>query len=84
MDETCRLTGYSRKYVINLMNGKIRFRVRKGRGKTYTDSTRQMRVSLWREAGCPCAPYLKALMPRGIDEYSSTVAVIKPREKEHS
>ncbi len=51
LDEICRLTGYSRKYVINLPNGKVRFRVRKGRGKTYTDSTRQTLVSLWREAG---------------------------------
>ena len=82
LDEICHMTGYSRKYVINLLNGKIRFRVRKGRGKTYTDSTRQTLVSLWREAGCPCAPYLKALMPRWIDEYSSTVVVIKAREKE--
>ena len=39
-------------------------------------------LSLWREAGCPCAPYLKARVQRGINEYSSTVDVIKSHEKD--
>ena len=68
------MTGYSRKYVTHLPNGKIRFHVRKGRGKTCTDAVRRTPVSLWREAGCPCVPYLEARVP--------TAVMIKAREKE--
>ena len=35
LDEVQETTGFTRKYVTNLLNGNIRYRARKGRGKTY-------------------------------------------------
>ena len=35
LTEVCGTTGYSRKYVIKLLAGAVRYRERKGRGKTY-------------------------------------------------
>ena len=82
IDEVCSTTGLSRKYVINLLNGKIRYREHKGRGKTYDAKISELLKKIWREAGCPCAPYFKAAAEQWISEYSQTVALIKPADKE--
>ena len=37
LDEVCETLCYTRKYVIKLMTGHIRYRERKGRGRTYSD-----------------------------------------------
>ena len=38
LDEVCETLGYTRKYVIKLLTGNIRYRERKGRGRTYGTS----------------------------------------------
>ena len=76
IDEVMETTGFSRKYVINLLNGKIEYRERKGRGKTYHDSTKQVLAAIWTEAGCPCTPYFKAEIGRWVEEYEQYVANI--------
>ena len=81
IDEVMETTGVTRKYVINLLNGKIEYRERKGRGKTYDDETGPVLAAIWREAGCPCAPYFKAEVERWVDEYEHYVANIAPTVK---
>ena len=78
LTEVCETTGYSRKYVIKLLNGTIRYRERKGRGKTYKGKTPEVLKSVWLEACCPCAPYFKADIARWIDEYVALVANVDP------
>ena len=39
LDEVCETLCYTRKYVIKLMTGNIRYRERRGRGRTYSDPT---------------------------------------------
>ena len=46
LTEVCETTGYSRKYVIKLLNGTIRYRERKGRGKTYKGKTPEVLKSV--------------------------------------
>ena len=41
LDEICKTVGLTRKYVIKLMTGNIRYRERKGGGKSYSDSVRR-------------------------------------------
>ena len=81
IDEVMETTGFTRKYVINLLNGKVEYRERKGRGKTYDDGTRPVLAAIWREAGCPCTPYFKAEIERWVDEYEQYVANIAPTVK---
>ncbi len=38
LDEVCETLGHTRKYVIKLLTGNIRYRERKGRGRTYGSS----------------------------------------------
>ena len=42
LDEVCETLCYTRKYVIKLMTWNVRYRERKGRGRTYKDEARQM------------------------------------------
>lgn len=81
IDEVMETTGFTRKYVINLLNGKIEYRERKGRGKTYDNETRPVLAAIWREAGCACTPYFKAEIERWVDEYEQYVANIAPTVK---
>ena len=81
IDEVMETTGLTRKYVINLINGKIDYRERKGRGKTYRDDAKPVLAAIWREAGCPCTPYFKAEIDRWVDEYEQYVANIAPAVK---
>ena len=81
IDEVMETTGFTRKYVINLLNGKIEYRERKGRGKTYGDETRPVLAAIWREARCPCTPYFKAEIELWVDEYEQYVANIAPAVK---
>ena len=74
INETIKTTRLSRKYVINLLNGKIVYRVRKGRGKVYKDEAKKALVQVWYEAGCPCAPYFKAGIDMWVSEYTQYVA----------
>ena len=39
LDEVCETLGYTRKYVIKLLSGNIRYRERKGRGRTGQDKS---------------------------------------------
>ena len=81
IDEVMDTTGFTRKYVINLLNGRIDYRERKGRGKTYNDEAKPVLAAIWREAGCPCTPYFKAEIDRWVDEYEQYVANIAPPVK---
>ena len=81
IDEVMDTTGFTRKYVINLLNGRIDCRGRKGRGKTYNDEAKPVLAAIWREAGCPCTPYFKAEIDRWVDEYEQYVANIAPPVK---
>ena len=81
IDEVVDTVGISRKYAINLLNGNIDFRERKGRGKTYKDDVRPVLAAIWNEAGCPCAPYFKAEIGRWVEEYAQYVANIPDRVK---
>lgn len=55
IDEVMETTGFTRKYVINLLNGKVEYRERKGRGKTYDDETRPA-LSRWVASTCAPSP----------------------------
>lgn len=76
ISEVCETTRYSRKYVINLLNGRVRYRKRRGRGKRYGDAEARVLAAIWREAGCMCAPYLHADIAMWLDEYERYVANI--------
>jgi len=39
--------------------------------------------AVWREAGCPCAPYLKADIARWVEEYAAFVATVAPEVREN-
>ena len=81
LDEMCRTVGMTRKYVIKLLSGNIKYRERKGRGKTYDDKALDMLKKVWIEAGCPCLPYFKAQVGMWVDEYDAHVAVIPDSTK---
>ena len=76
LDEICRTVGMTRKYVIKLLSGNIKYRERKGRGKTYDGQTIETLKKVWMEAGCPCLPYFKAQIGMWLDEYDAHVEVI--------
>ena len=80
LDEVCETLGYTRKYVIKLLSGNIRYRERKGRGRTYGTSTLENVRRIWESIGCPCTTYFVAEMPRIVREYEECVALIKPKE----
>lgn len=46
LDEVMETTGFTRKYVINLLNGRIAYRERKGRGKTFSDKTKPVLAAI--------------------------------------
>ena len=54
LDDVCETLGYTRKYVIKLLTGNIRYRERKGRGKTYGESVLGNVRKIWETVGCPC------------------------------
>ena len=80
IDEVCETLGYTRKYVIKLLTGNIRYRERKGRGKTYCASVLENVRRIWETVGCPCTTYFVAELPRIVREYEECVALIKPKE----
>ena len=80
IDEVCETLGYTRKYVIKLLTGNIRYRERKGRGKTYGTSVLENARRIWETVGCPCTTYFVAELPRIVREYEECVALIKPKE----
>ena len=80
LDEVCETLCYTRKYVIKLMTGNIRYRERKGRGRTYSDHALANARRIWEAVGCPCTTYFVAELPRIVREYEECVALIKPRE----
>ena len=84
IDEVCETLGYTRKYVIKLLTGNIRYRERKGRGKTYGDSVLANVRKLWEAVGCPCTTYFAAELPRIAREYEACIALIRPREDRES
>lgn len=84
IDEVCETLGYTRKYVIKLLTGNIRYRERKGRGKTYGDSVLANVRKLWEAVGCPCTTYFVAELPRIVREYEACIALIKPKEDKES
>lgn len=80
LDEVRETLGYTRKYVIKLLTGNIRYRERKGRGRTYGTSVLENVRRIWETVGCPCTTYFVAELPRIVREYEECVALIKPRE----
>ena len=82
LDEVQETTGFTRKYVTNLLNGNIRYRARRGRGKTYGPKVAVTLANIWREAGCPCAPYLQVDIEMWMDEYEQYVANVDKTTKE--
>ena len=80
LDEVCETLCYTRKYVIKLMTGNIRYRERKGRGRTYSDHALANARRVWEAVGCPCTTYFVAELPRIVREYEECIALIKPRE----
>ena len=80
LDEVCETVGYTRKYVIKLLTGNLRYKERKGRGKTYSDHALANVRRLWEAVGCPCTTYFVAELPRIVREYDESIALIKPRE----
>lgn len=78
LNEVCETLDFTRKYVIKLMTGNIRYRERKGRGKTYSDEDLENARKLWISVGCPCSTYFVAELPRIIKEYDECIALIKP------
>lgn len=79
LDEVCETLGYTRKYVIKLLTGNIRYRERKGRGRTYGTGVLENVRRIWETVGCPCTTYFVAELPRIVREYEECVALIKPR-----
>ena len=43
LDDVCEMTGYSRKYANRLLTGSRKFKVRKGRGATYTEQDKALK-----------------------------------------
>ena len=84
LDEVCNTLGYTRKYVIKLMTGNIRYRERTGRGKSYGDEVIQMAVKVWEAVGCPCTTYFVPELPRIVREYEECVALLKPASVKES
>lgn len=82
LDEVQETTGFTRKYVTNLLNGNIRYRARKGRGKTYGPKVAATLADIWREAGCPCTPYLQTGIGMWMDEYEQYVANVNKATKD--
>ena len=80
LDEVCETVGYTRKYVIKLMTGNIRYKERKGRGRTYSDRALANVRRIWEAVGCPCTTYIVAELPRIVREYEECIALIKPQE----
>lgn len=80
LDEVCGTRGYTRKYVIKLLTGNIRYRERKGRDRTYGASALENARRIWEAVGCPCTTYFVAELPRIAREYEECVALIKPKE----
>jgi len=80
LDEVCETVGYTRKYVIKLMTGNIRYKERKGRGRTYSDRALANVRRIWEAVGCPCTTYFVAELPRIVREYEECIALIKPQE----
>ena len=80
LDEVCETLCYTRKYVIKLMTGNIRYRERRGRGRTYSDHALANARRAWEAVGCPCTTYFVAELPRIVREYEECIALIKPRE----
>ena len=80
LDEVCETLGLTRKYVIKLLTGNIRYRERKGRGRTYGSSVLDNARRIWETVGCPCTTYFVAELPRIVREYEECIALIKPEE----
>lgn len=80
LDEVCETLGFTRKYVIKLLTGNIRYRERRGRGRTYGASALENARRIWEAVGCPCTTYFVAELPRIVREYEECVALIKPQE----
>ena len=60
LDEVCETLGYTRKYVIKLLSGNIRYRERKGRGRTYGTSALGNVRRIWESIGCPCTTTVRS------------------------
>lgn len=79
LDEVCETLGYTRKHVIKLLTGNIRYRERKGRGRTYGTGVLENVRRIWETVGCPCTTYFVAELPRIVREHEECVALVKPR-----
>ncbi len=80
LDEVCETLGYTRKYVNRLLTGSVRYRERKGRGRTYGDDVLCAARTLREAGGCPCTTYFVLELPRIVREYEECVALIRPKD----
>ncbi len=62
IDEFARTTGLERKYAIKLLSRNRRYRLQKGRGKTYGPDVEKSLVKLWKASRMMCSTYLKMAM----------------------
>ena len=69
LNEVCETTGLSRKHVNRLLTGNLKYRDRKGRGKTYDERHFGFLKDIWIAVGCPCTTYLKAQIGYWVDQY---------------
>lgn len=67
--EAMAMTNLSQKYVINLLNGRVFHRRRKGRRKTYSPEARKTLPKIWSKLGHPCTLYLHARIKESIQDY---------------
>ena len=77
LDEVCETTGLSRKHVNRLLTGNLKYRDRKGRGKTYDERHFGFLKDIWIAVGCPCTTYLKAQIGYWVDQYGPSAIAVK-------
>lgn len=84
LDSLCKLTGYHRKYAIEVMSGctsdhKIHIKKRRGRKKTYTQMTLLAPLKqIWFATDQMCGKRLKSVLPIWLPFYDTTYGALDP------
>lgn len=72
LNEFCSICGYSRKYAIRLLNGKLDIPLTKrGRKAKYTPETKKHLVALWHAMGRICSKRMVKAIPEWLAYYES-------------
>lgn len=69
-----------RKYLIKLLRGKRNYRARRGRGSTYSESSKALVLKVWIACGQPCSKYMKAQMSKSLKDYQELHGVFPEKE----